>query len=215
MLNSAALYLPALFASFPDTGAQATFMPITCPISFKPLSTRDFGKLDYSVMACAFATHKEIGRLADEVIYQNDFPARLSQAGFRICREVPVTVSFGSFNKVYLLDLVIDETAVYELKAVAKLTSNHVAQLLNYLCLIESKRGKLVNFRPSSLETKFVNAPMSRQHRQRFVVNEILWRGPSRFRDLLVDLLRDWGTGLEQSLYHEAIVDLLGVPQRK
>ena len=47
-------------------------MPITCPISFKPLSTEDFGKLDYSVMASAFATHKELGRLADEEISAGD-----------------------------------------------------------------------------------------------------------------------------------------------
>ena len=189
-------------------------MPITCPISFKPLSTEDFGKLDYSVMASAFATHKELGRLADEEIYQGDFSARLSQAGFRISREVPVTVSFGSFSKVYSLDLVIDERAVYELKAVARLTSEHVAQLLNYLCIVESERGKLVNFRPASAESKFVNAPLSRQHRQRFFVNEIHLKGPGVFRDLLIDLLRDWGTGLELLLYQQAIVKLLGGDER-
>ncbi len=52
-------------------------MPIAWPISFKPLNTADFGKLDYSVMSCAFAIHKELGRLADEEIYQGDFAARL------------------------------------------------------------------------------------------------------------------------------------------
>jgi GxxExxY protein len=189
-------------------------MPINFPISFEPLSTEDFGKLDYAVMAGAFATHKELGRLADEEIYQGDFAARLSQAGFKISREVPVTVSFGSFSKVYSLDLVIDERAVYELKAVARLTSEHVAQLLNYLCLVESERGKLVNFRPASIETKFVNAPLSRKHRQRFFVNEIHWKGPGVFRDLLIDLLRDWGTGLELLLYQQAIVNLLGGDER-
>lgn len=189
-------------------------MPITCPILFKPLSTEDLAKLDYSVMGSAFATHKELGRLADEEIYQSDFSARLSQAGFKTSREVPVTVSFGSFSKVYLLDLVIDERTVYELKAVARLTSEHVGQLLNYLCLVESERGKLVNFRPASVESKFVNAPLSRQHRQRFIVNEIHWKGPHVFRDLIIDVLRDWGTGLELLLYHQAIVNLLGGDER-
>lgn len=189
-------------------------MPITCPISFKPLSTEDFGMLDYSVMSSAFATHKEFGRLADEAIYQSDFAARLSQAGFKIAREVPVTVSFGSFSKVYLLDLVVEEKAIYELKAVAKLTSEHTAQLLNYLYLVESERGKLVNFRPTSVETKFVNAPLSRQQRQGFVVNEIHWNGPSVFCNLLIDLLRDWGTGLELLLYHQAVVHLSGGEER-
>lgn len=155
-------------------------MPITCPANLKPLSTEDFGQLDYSVMAHAFASHNELGRLADEVIYQGDFASRLSDAGFKVSRELPVTVSFGTFNKVYSLDIIVDEKATYELKAVAKLTANHVSQLLNYLFLLDAERGKLINL----------------------------------FRETVIELLRDWGTGLELSLYHQALVHVLGGDDR-
>jgi hypothetical protein len=45
-------------------------MPISCPIQFAPLSTEEFGPLDYAVMAHAFASHQYLGSLADEQVYQ-------------------------------------------------------------------------------------------------------------------------------------------------
>jgi len=96
-------------------------MPVHCPIHFQPLSKDEFGKLDFEVMSHAFACHTALGRLADEQIYQEDFASRLNQAGFQTQVEVPATASFRTFTKPYSLDLVVNERAVYELKAVPKL----------------------------------------------------------------------------------------------
>ncbi len=79
-------------------------MPITCPIKFVPLSKSDFGKLDYSVMPFAFSYHTELGRLANESVYQSDFSKRLSKAGFDVRREIPVTAAYQTFDKTYYLD---------------------------------------------------------------------------------------------------------------
>ncbi len=46
--------------------------------------------------------------------------------------------------------------------------------------------------------------------RRSFNVNEVEFDGDDRFRDLVVGLLRDWGTSLTLSLYQEAVVSLLG-----
>ncbi|MDP1591719.1 MAG: GxxExxY protein [Prosthecobacter sp.] len=75
-------------------------MPIHCPITLPRLSSHEFAELDYAVMAHAFATHRELGRLADETIYQADFAAHLGSAGLASQREVPVTVSFRSFTRL-------------------------------------------------------------------------------------------------------------------
>ncbi|MFT5131126.1 MAG: hypothetical protein ACI8W8_004762 [Rhodothermales bacterium] len=74
-------------------------MPITCPIDFEPLSTETFRSLDYAVMNHAFATHKELGGLADEAVYQADLGLRLSDEGFEVTHEVPVTASLETFHK--------------------------------------------------------------------------------------------------------------------
>ncbi|QEG39129.1 GxxExxY protein [Roseimaritima ulvae] len=185
-------------------------MPITCPIDFVPLSTEEFGSLDYAIMKHAFETHQDLGSLADETIYQNDFWNRLQDAGYDTEREVPVHVTFDTFKKDYFLDLVVNRRAVYELKTVASLTDRHAAQLLNYLLLLDLQRGKLVNFRPMSVESQFVNAPLVGAERRRYSIHTEDWSGPMGLLDLLRQLLFDWGTGLELSLYNQAIGHLWG-----
>jgi GxxExxY protein len=122
-------------------------MPITSPVDFPRLSSDEFRELDYGVMRHAFASHRTLGRLADESVYQADFAARLAAAGHTVHREVPVTASFRGFTKTYYLDMVIDGMAVYELKTVISLAAEHEAQVINYLLMVDSPHGKLINFR--------------------------------------------------------------------
>jgi len=185
-------------------------VPITCPILFPALTSEEFGELDYVVMGHAFASHRDLGRLADETIYRSDLAARLLAAGIPAQREVPVTVSFRDFSKTCLLDLVVSNRSIYELKAAAALAGEHDAQLLNYLFLTDSRRGKLMNFRPQSVESKFVNAVSTRAERREFTVDASQWRDSSALPEFVVELVRDWGTGLELSLYRQAVVRFLG-----
>jgi GxxExxY protein len=185
-------------------------MPITTPFPFQPLTAEEFGELDYQVMAHAFASHREIGRLADEHIYQADLAARLTGAGIRAEREVTVTVSFRGFTKAYFLDLVVEQRAVYELKAVTALATEHEAQVMNYLFLLDARRGKPANFRPASVESRFINAPATLASRRAFQIDATAWSGPDALRTRIVELLRDWGTGLELPLYRDALIHHLG-----
>lgn len=152
-------------------------MPITCPIQIPRLGTDEFRELDYGVMKHAFACHKALGRLADETIYQADLAARLVAAGHNVQREVPITASFGSFSKTYYLDMVIDGRAVYEIKTVSGLATEHEAQVLNYLLMVDSGHGKLINFRSGSVESRFINAPISHEERREFAVDDRNWQG--------------------------------------
>lgn len=185
-------------------------MPVHCPINLPRLTTEEFAKIDYRVMAEAFQCHRELGRLADETIYQTHFAARLQSAGLNPTCEIPITVSYRTFNKTYFVDLVVDFTAVYELKAVRRFTDEHDAQLINYLILMNTSRGKLVNFRANSVQSRFVNAPFTNDERREFQIDNRRWKGADITRDWITDMLRDWGTGLELPLYHQAIVHLLG-----
>lgn len=170
--------------------------------------------MDYEVMAQAFASHKELGRLADENIYQADVAARLRDVGFRLASEVPIVVSFDDFIKTYYLDCVVNGQAVYEWKAVTKLAMQHEAQLMNYLLMLGLRHGKMVNFRPTSVESRFVNATMGWSQRKAFSVVEQRWKAPVGVKEWIVEMLRDWGVGLELPLYHQAIVHRLGGESR-
>src|SRR6266478_3514691 len=129
-------------------------MPITCPVSMRPIQQAEFAEIDFRVMRLAFDSQNELGRLCDEVIYQNDLAARLSCAELGpIHKEVPLTATYRDFTKTYWLDLVVSDGAIYELKTADALVGEHEAQVLNYLFLRGLNHGKLINFRSAQVES--------------------------------------------------------------
>ena len=185
-------------------------MPVQCSIAIAPLSTEEFRELDYQVMRHAFDSQNDLGRLADERIYQTDLAARLQKSGLSVLREVKVTLSFENFCKSLYLDLLVDSRGVYELKVVKAISDAHIGQLLTYLQLLDLPRGKIINFGVSKVESKFVNAPFLSAQRRAFNVVDSDYHGSERFQQFIVELLRDWGTSLTLSLYQEALIALLG-----
>jgi GxxExxY protein len=190
-------------------------MPITSSFPLRIIEQAGFAKLDNEVMRHAFASQNELGRLCDEVIYENDLALRLEAAGHGLIRkEVPVTVSHRDFSKTYFLDLVVGEAAIYELKTAVCLVPEHDAQLLNYLFLKGGQHGKLINFRPSQIETKFVNTRLTPNARRQFKLGTSRWRGTNdadtMLKEIMVSLLEDWGAFLEVPLYLEALIHFLG-----
>jgi GxxExxY protein len=190
-------------------------MPIHSPICVLPITQEEFARIDYQVMHYAFDSQNELGRLCDEAIYQNDLAARLQAAGLGpVRKEVPLTVTHLDFAKTYRLDLVVGDAAIYELKTEARLAADHDAQLLNYLFLEGARHGKLVNFRPALVESKFVNTSLSAEARRKITVETRRWRetdpASGALRMTLLDLLQDWGAFLELSLYTEALTHFLG-----
>ena len=190
-------------------------MPIECPIRFQEITQKEFHEIDYAIMASAFASHNELGRFCDESIYQTDVAARLAGTGLSAIRsQVPVVVSWKDFRKTYYLDLVVKEALVYELKTANALVGEHEAQLLNYLLLLGLRHGKLINFRPASVQHRFVSTSLSLTERRKFIVRDALWRDVcsscADLRTTLLELLSDWGAFLAVELYQEALVWFMG-----
>jgi len=194
-------------------------MPISSPISLRPISQEEFAAIDYRVMRCAFDCQNELGRLCDEVIYHNDLAARLADAGLAPLRkQLPVTLTHGDFVKTYRLDLVVDDAVIYELKTEIRLAADHDAQLLNYLFLLGAHHGKLVNFRPAQVESKFINTSLTCKTRRQLVVDMRRWReideASAVLRTTLLAMLQDWGGFLELRLYAEPLRHFLGGEDR-
>lgn len=189
-------------------------MPIHAP-TLPRLTTGELKEIDYAVMHHAYASHKTLGRLCDERIYQADLAARLMEAGLGpVSREVPVAVTHRDFSKTYELDLTVGERAIYEVKVVGSLTTAHEAQVLHYLFLTNTTRGKLINFRPTSVEARFVNTTLDHDERHRSENNadrlSYSVAGAAAIRDIMLALLDDWGLFLDTSLYQEALTHFLG-----
>ena len=193
-------------------------MPITCPVRVKHLSPAEFDELDFRVMGYAFASQNELGRMCEEGVYQRDLQARLLADGFRDVQiEVPVTLSHDDFTKTLSIDLIADNL-IYELKTVLTLTGDHEAQLFTYLFLLETNRGKLLNFRPAKVEGLLRATGISHADRRRLQIDSAKWQditsGCAKLRETMLELLADWGGYLEFEHYQDALIYFLGGESR-
>ena len=185
-------------------------MPIVTPYPVRRMTQDQFGQVSFEVMEHVFAIHADYGRFFDEAIYKRELLRRIP----RVKLEYPVDVIFGDFSKRYLLDVFVDDGAPFEFKATDRLNDKHRSQLLNYLLLTDLAHGRLITTRPESVKYEFVNTTLRSDFRRRFSLHDKAWNnlvpGASDFRDLLISLLQDWGTGLDLSLYEEAATHFLG-----
>ena len=189
-------------------------MPIECSVPLRLVAQDEFYVLDKEVMKHAFAIHNEMGRLFDENIYQAELARRCCQVGLSVQREVMVSVIHETFRKDFHLDLLFSSGSVCELKCVSGLVSQHDGQLINYLLLTGTQHGKLINFRPFSVESRFVSTGLTHEKRHVFQMDYSSWDPVcerSEFVESLVSaLLKDWGSFLSIDLYRDAVVHFLG-----
>jgi GxxExxY protein len=185
-------------------------MPIHLPQGLRYLGDDEFKRVAYEVMQVIFAVHNEMGCLFDEVIYKHAIAQRIR--GSRL--EAALEASYLSFNKKYYLDLLVADGAIFEFKAADRFVDRHRAQLLNYLLMTELPHGKLVNFGGDLVEHEFVNATLTYKERTAFQVDDTSYvriqSNGCNVKDVLVSILRDWGTCLDIALYEEAVVHFLG-----
>ncbi|MEW6306282.1 MAG: GxxExxY protein [Verrucomicrobiota bacterium] len=184
-------------------------MPVLLRKPVRRLTQAEFGELAYSVMACVFKMHAEMGRFFDEKIYKRELSYR--HRGVEL--EVPIEVKYESFTKTLYMDVLVDSGGPFEFKTVAATVPRHSSQLLQYMLLSELGHGKLVNLRKESVEHEFVNTTLTLDDRRYFKIEHSNWNdkitGANFFECQLTGLLRDWGTGLETELYQEAITSLV------
>ena len=99
-------------------------------------------------MKQTFQIHDEYGRLFNEIVYKRELANRISHVNL----EIPITVSFQSFSKIYYLDTMVGPGGLFEFKATDAIHPRHRAQTINYLLLADLEHAKIINTRGSALE---------------------------------------------------------------
>ena len=101
-----------------------------------------------AVIAASITIHRELGPGLLESVYVLVLAASLQRRGFRVQRELPVTVAYDDmqFEDAFRADLLVDGCVVVEVKSVEKLAHVHTKQLLTYLRLLNLRVGLLLNF---------------------------------------------------------------------
>ncbi len=109
---------------------------------------KDYNLLTEKIISACIEVHSELGPGLLESVYEICVIDVLERIGINVESQVllPVTFQGSVLNKEFIIDLLIEDKVILELKAVEVLLPIHEAQLVTYLKLADKKLGLLINF---------------------------------------------------------------------
>ncbi len=109
------------------------------------------------VLGAAISVHKELGPGLLEGVYQHCMAKELRTRVISISQSVPVPLCYKGehLNKDYIIDLLVENEIIIELKAVEGILPVHEAQILSYLKLANKRLGFLINFNVPVMKAGF------------------------------------------------------------
>jgi GxxExxY protein len=116
-------------------------------------------ELTEKVIGRAYKVHNTLGSGFLEKVYENALCIELAGQGLQVRQQEPVRVLYdGHVVGDHVVDLLVEDRLIVEIKAVRQLIQQHEIQLVNYLVATQLDVGLLINFGPS--------VQIKRKHRQ-------------------------------------------------
>ena len=113
-----------------------------------------YNRLGTKIIDAAMQVHRELGPGLLESVYEVCLIEELKNKGLKVQSQVklPLVYKGKELNKDFIIDLLVEDKIVIELKAVEDLLPVHEVQLVTYLKLSGMKLGYLINFNVSLLK---------------------------------------------------------------
>jgi len=119
--------------------AMRNFPDKTVPKADDPLTRK--------IIACAIEVHKRLGPGLLEKLYTEAMMIELELADLKAAKNVKVPVEYrGRFIGDYIVDLLVEDAVILELKSVERHDPIFEAQILSYMKLTGKRVGLLINF---------------------------------------------------------------------
>jgi len=110
----------------------------------------------YKIIGACFEVHRELGAGFLEPVYHKALMIEFARQKIPYIHEKELTIYYKNvlLDKSYFADFGCYDKIILEIKALNNLSSEHDAQVLNYLKATGFKLGILTNFGSKSLEYK-------------------------------------------------------------
>ena len=109
---------------------------------------RWYNSITERIIRCAIEVHKELGPGLVESVYEVCLKKVLTNDGLNVKSQLVLPVYFKGeiLDKAFVLDLLVEDEIILELKSLEFILPVHEAQLVTYLKLANKKLGLLINF---------------------------------------------------------------------
>jgi GxxExxY protein len=110
----------------------------------------------YKIIGICMEVHKNLGPGLLEIIYKDALEIEFKENDIPFEREKEYSIEYKGkiLPHKFYADFIINESIVLEVKAIKEFSSEHIAQILNYIKLSSSEIGLLINFQTKSLQYK-------------------------------------------------------------
>jgi GxxExxY protein len=112
------------------------------------MNEKTYNELTSQIINACIEVHRELGPGLLESIYEVCLLDELHRRGLRAEAQVklPVFYKGRQLNKEFIIDIVVEDLILLELKAIEVLLPIHEVQLVTYMKLSGKKLGLLINF---------------------------------------------------------------------
>ena len=104
--------------------------------------------LGKEIVDCAFKVHKNLGGGLLEKVYEACLCYELEKKGIKYKRQVSLPIIYDDkvFDEGLIIDILVDDLIICELKAVDKVNDIWQAQIISHLKISGLRLGYLINF---------------------------------------------------------------------
>jgi GxxExxY protein len=106
------------------------------------------------IIGAAIEVHKKFGPGLLESVYNAALGAELVARGLDVHIGKPISLDHEGLHikRAYVIDILVNDCVIVEIKCVQKITEVDVAQVLTYLRLMDIRVGLLINFNVTLLK---------------------------------------------------------------
>jgi len=120
----------------------------------KQLSEKDYNNITDKIIQSAIEVHKELGPGLLESVYEVCLVSVMRSKGLAVRKQITLPVHFKGeqLEKEFVIDVLVNDLIILELKSIETILPIHEAQLVTYLKLANKKLGLLINFNVTLLK---------------------------------------------------------------
>ena len=112
------------------------------------MTKKEVTQLSYEIIGLAIKVHKNLGPGLLESIYEECLKYELLKNGYDVKQQLIVNIIYEGIemNTKLIVDLLVNDLVVIEIKAQAEYLPGQEAQLLTYMKVLKKPQGLLINF---------------------------------------------------------------------
>ncbi len=112
------------------------------------MTRTELNLLGEKIIGAAIEVHKELGPGLLESVYEHCLLKELKTKGLKAMNQVSIPILYKNevLNKHYIIDILVEDEVILELKCVEDTKSIHEVQIVTYMKLANKRLGYLLNF---------------------------------------------------------------------